>query len=387
MNHSFHAAMLYFLPALCSRFSSSFSLVYTTRTSQRFLSPDECGVAALIVVIFYFCIGRLSERHISRSYERELVESGTAASKQRKLPVGRLVGFFDRLWDASVPYFIQRRTYISARNSISYENMMKQVVHQRSMNLREQRIFDARIGVRNQVASETLGAGSYLIGFCCFVLSFMACSPHFSVNSLTTSFCSVAYVSFSLVYCMLVCSIFCLFVPLKTTCSLQGMSLTIESMEIIRRTTSSGVLSLAKPRRLNTLVIGFILIGQLVGSSGGILFLAEFIVTTISLLLGGAATVTTRAIESWITFLCLSSTSLWGFLSARLGLLDGMRKKRRGFPSNILCASLCSGVAMWITVLADGGWNDVSPGEVVVVLLRDHSRQLLSSLRQWYYNR
>lgn len=165
------------------------------------------------------------------------------------------------------------------------------------------------------------------------------------------------------------------------------MSLTIESMEIIRRTTSSGVLSLAKPRRLNTLVIGFILIGQLVGSSGGILFLAEFIVTTISLLLGGAATVTTRAIESWITFLCLSSTSLWGFLSARLGLLDGMRKKSRGFPSNILCASLCSGVAMWITVLADGGWNDVSPGEVVVVLLRDHSRQLLSSFRQWYYNR
>lgn len=379
--------LCYIFYLLCAQDFHLFSLVYT-RTSQRFLSPDECGVAALIVVIFYFCIGRLSERHISRSYERELVESTTAASKQRKLPVRRLVVFFDRLWDASVPYFIQRRTYISVRNSISYENMMKQVVHQRSMNLSEQRIFDAkRIGVRNQVASETLAAGSYLIGFCCFVLSFMACSPHFSVNSLTTFFCSVAYVSLSLVCCMPACSIFCLFVPLKTTFSLQGMSLTIESMEIIRRTTSSGVLSLAKPRRLNTLVIGFILIGQLVGSSGGILFLAEFIVTTISLLLGGAATVTTRAIESWITFLCLSSTSLWGFLSARLGLLDGMRKKRRGFPSNILCASLCSGVAMWITVLADGGWNDVSPGEVVVVLLRDHSRQLLSSFRQWYNNR
>ncbi len=210
--------LCYILPALCSRFSSSFLLV-CTRTSQRFLSPDECGVAALIVVIFYFCIGRLSERHISRSYERELVESTTAASRQRKMPVGRLVGYFDRLWDASVPYFIQRRTYISARNSISlsYENMMKQVVHQRSMNLREQRIFDARmIGKRNQVASETLGAGSYLIGFCCFMLSFMACSPHFSVNSLTTFFCSVAYVSLSVVCCVLACSIFCLFVPLKT---------------------------------------------------------------------------------------------------------------------------------------------------------------------------
>src|SRR5210317_1920371 len=104
--------LCYILPALCSRFSSSFSLV-CTRTSQRFLSPDECGVAALIVVIFYFCIGRLSERHISRSYVRKLVESTTAASRHRKMPVGRLVGYFDRLWDASVPYFIQRRTYIS----------------------------------------------------------------------------------------------------------------------------------------------------------------------------------------------------------------------------------------------------------------------------------
>ena len=207
--------LCYILPALCSRFSSSFSLLCTTRTSQRFLSPDECGVAALIVVIFYFYIGRLSERHISRSYEQELVESTTAVSRQRKLAVGRLLWYFDRLWDASAPYFIQRHTYISTRNSISYENMMKQVVHQRSMNLREQRIFERN----KKVASETLGAGSYLIGFCCFMLSFMACSPHFSVNSLTTFFCSVAYVSLSVVCCVLACSIFCLFVPLKP-CSL-----------------------------------------------------------------------------------------------------------------------------------------------------------------------
>jgi hypothetical protein len=228
------------------------------------------------------------------------------------------------------------------------------------MDHREHCVFDAETlkGDHSNPSSRALGAGSYLIGFGCFMLSFMACSPHFSINSLTTFFCSVAY----------------------------GMSLTIESMEIVRRTTSSGLLSLAKPRRLNTLVIGFILIGQLVGSSGGILFLAEFIVTTISLLLGGAATVTARAIESWITFMCLSSTSLWGFLSARLGLLDGMRKKQRGFPSNILCASLCSGVTMWFVVLSDGGWNDISPGEIIVVMLREQTRHLLSSLRQWYYN-
>jgi hypothetical protein len=43
----------------------------------------------------------------------------------------------------------------------------------------------------------------------------------------------------------------------------------VESLENVRRTTSTGVLSMVKPRRLNTLVIGFILMGQLVGGSGG----------------------------------------------------------------------------------------------------------------------
>lgn len=313
----------------------------------------------MIVVVFYFYIGRLSEREIGRGYGRELVRNTNKSSRMKASLLARLTLTMERVWDASIPYFIQRWTYIPSWSRLSYDGMTNKIVHQRSMDHREHRIFEAKCSRDgNSNISQELGVSSYLIGFACLMLSFMACSPHFSINSLTTFFCSVAY----------------------------GMSLTIESFEIVRRTTFTGILSLAKPRRLNTLVIGFILIGQLVGSSGGALFLAEFIVTTISLLLGGAATVTTRAVESWITFLCLSSTSLWGFLSARLGLLDGMRKKQRGFPSNILCASLCSGVAMWITVLSDGGWNDVSPGEVIVVILREHGRHLLSSLRHWYYS-
>ena len=150
----------------------------------------------MIVVIFYFYIGRLSERQISRGFERELVEN-TTGSSQRKVPIlGRLVRCCERLWDASVPFFIQRRTYIPKQwNSISYDNMMKHVVHHRSMDLREHCIFEANMGLRGNQNNEILGAGSYLIGFGCFMLSFMACSPHFSINSLTTFFCSVAYVS------------------------------------------------------------------------------------------------------------------------------------------------------------------------------------------------
>ena len=149
------------------------------------------------------------------------------------------------------------------------------------------------------------------------------------------------------------------------------MSLSLESMEIVRRTTANGILSVIKPRRLNTLVIGFITIGQLLGSSGGIMFLAEFVVTAISLLLGGAATVTSRALESWITFFCLASTSFWGFVFARLGLLDGMRKKRRGVPSALLCASLFSAMTMWLIVLTRVHWYSASPGSLVIVQARE----------------
>ena len=311
----------------------------------------------MIVVTFYFYIGRLSENEIGLGDYQLLKNMNTSRKKKMSL-LGRLIFTIQQLWDANVPYFIQRWTYIPAWSALSYNEVTQNIVHHRSMDHREHCIFDTKRSRWEDSKSQALGTGSYMIGFCCFLLSFAVCSPHFSINSLTTFFCSVAY----------------------------GMSLTIESFEIVRRTTSSGLLSLAKPRRLNTLVIGFILIGQLVGSSGGVLFLAEFIVTSISLILGGAATVTARAVESWITFLCLSSTSLWGFLSARLGLLDGMRKKQRGFPSNVLCASLCSGVAMWITVLSDGGWNDVSPGEVIVVVLREQGRYWQSRFMQWFYS-
>lgn len=129
----------------------------------------------------------------------------------------------------------------------------------------------------------------------------------------------------------------------------QGISMSLESIEITRRTTSNGVLSLIKPRRFNTLVVGFILMGQLVGSSGGIMFLAEFVVTSVCLLIGGI-TITARALESWITFFCLSSTAFWGYVFARLGVLDGIKKKRCGLPSLLLCLSLWLALGMWLLV-------------------------------------
>lgn len=81
----------------------------------------------------------------------------------------------------------------------------------------------------------------------------------------------------------------------------------------------------------------FFLAGQLVGSSGGILFLAEFVVTTVGLVLGGAATISTNAFESWICFFCLSSTAFWGYLLARVSLANSVRLDRH-------CGSVSGGV-------------------------------------------
>lgn len=64
-------------------------------------------------------------------------------------------------------------------------------------------------------------------------------------------------------------------------------------------TVSSTTGSLITTLSLVTVVILAFLVGQLVGSSGGTMFLAEFIVTSVSLLLGGAGTISANAMESW----------------------------------------------------------------------------------------
>jgi hypothetical protein len=94
---------------------------------------------------------------------------------------------------------------------------------------------------------------------------------------------------------------------------------------------------------------------QLLGSSGGVLFLAEFVVTSISFILGGAGTISASSVESWGCFFCLSSTAFWGYLFGRVALMDGVvRQKRlvRGslFSTTLLCSSLAAVVVLWIAV-------------------------------------
>lgn len=125
--------------------------------------------------------------------------------------------------------------------------------------------------------------------------------------------------------------------------------MSLNYMEISRTPRSISVLSKFRHMRFEVFVTMFFLVGQLVGSSGGILFLAEFVVTTVGLLLGGAATISTNAFESWVCFFCLSSTAFWGYLLARVSLANGVRQNKQGCcPSLLLMISFFVFLVLWI---------------------------------------
>lgn len=144
-----------------------------------------------------------------------------------------------------------------------------------------------------------------------------------------------------------------------------GLSMSLNYMEISRTPRSISVLSKFRHMRFEVFVTMFFLVGQLVGSSGGILFLAEFVVTTIGLVLGGAATISTNAFESWVCFFCLSSTAFWGYLLARVSLANGVRQQSQrqqgvgaggvvsmassSCPSLLLIVSFFVFLVLWIT--------------------------------------
>ena len=144
------------------------------------------------------------------------------------------------------------------------------------------------------------------------------------------------------------------------------MSMSLQYMEMGRGYQHPGSRSIFRPARPNVAVVASVLVGQLVGSSGGVLFLAEFVVTAVSLVLGGAATVSANAVESWACFSCLSATAFFGYLFARVGLMDGMRRRRRGTPPSLyLCASLLLVSALWILAVLPWVWEFPSTTMIV----------------------
>ena len=118
-----------------------------------------------------------------------------------------------------------------------------------------------------------------------------------------------------------------------------------------------------------SLILIYIIFTQLLGSSGGVLFLAEFVVTSISFILGGAGTISASSVESWGCFLCLSSTAFWGYLFGRVALMDGIIRQKRFvrsslFSTTLLCTALVSVAFMWVWILL---WRWDVPASLMVM--------------------
>ena len=113
----------------------------------------------------------------------------------------------------------------------------------------------------------------------------------------------------------------------------QGLNLSAQSMEIGSESHIFEQSLHVKTTDIRTIFLAAVLIGHIVGCSGGVLFLVEFIVTVMSLVLGGAATISSNAIESWVYFSCFTIAAFWGYLLSRVGLIDGMRTKKFSVPS------------------------------------------------------
>ena len=169
--------------------------------SSRFWSKEECGICAIFVFVFFFILGRSTERHIGRSYELELAEAlppGSRTHRPRSKVARYVSDSFQWWWNISCPLFIQQRLYLSDRNRLTHNDIINQVIHHRSVRETTKSSFSASNGrgrMPVDVANRELGFKSHLVGLAFFVASFLACSPHFVVNSLTVFSCGLSYVS------------------------------------------------------------------------------------------------------------------------------------------------------------------------------------------------
>ena len=102
--------------------------------------------------------------------------------------------------------------------------------------------------------------------------------------------------------------------------------------------------------------------------------------TSISLILGGAGTISASAMESWGTFFCLSTTAFWGYLFGRVAVMEGIRQKRSGFSSMVLCLSLVIVIILWIVAFVAWKWEV----PVQLVILRPLLSKEIRSVNRKY---
>jgi hypothetical protein len=314
-------------------------------SKMRYLTEMECGCAAALLVVFWLALGRWTERHTDRDFFRVMLEHTLPPSNIEKNCLARIETgarqFVLRQWDAMCPLFLQRQVFSPSWNRRSHEEFFKHVAFWRSHDALEQRsppvvraaagrAWNTMFGDRRDrgiIVGTVSSIRKVMVAIMAVLGSFCSSTPHFWLNLFTVFACSISL----------------------------GMSVSLLSMEKGRSSPTaiwSTTGSMLVDSNLLTIVITSFLVGQLVGSSGGIMFLAEFVVTSVSLVLGGAGTVVSAsAMESWGCMFCLSSTAFWGYLLARVAIVDGVRSKRKGYTSFLLSNCIVLLCLFWISVL------------------------------------
>jgi hypothetical protein len=244
---------------------------------------------------------------------------------------------------------------------------MKHIAFWRSRNITDQRsLARATAGHGSTIFADSrdqgLDVGSessarkVLVGLAVALGSFCSSSPHFWLNLVTVFSCSIS---------------------LGMSVSLHSMEKGRSSVTVIGNNNNTG--SMLKEYSLVTVVILAFLIGQMVGSSGGVLFLAEFLVTFMMLILGGAGTISASAMECWGCFFCLSTTAFWGYLFGRVALMDGIRQKRGGYSSVLLSKSVAFLCCFWIFIFFVCTWDS----HVSLVIVQP---PLSKDAQDWHYS-
>ena len=149
----------------------------------------------------------------------------------------------------------------------------------------------------------------------------------------------------------------------------QGLSVSINFIEICRSPRANSIFAKFDNIRFNVAVLTFFLVAQLVGASGGLQFLAEFVVTVVGFLLGGYSTVSTNGFENWFCFFCLSSVSFWGYLFARVGMSTCIKSSKYSTASSFLTVSFLLIFSIWSTLLFN--FDHDFPSGVMVLRFRN----------------
>jgi hypothetical protein len=327
---------------------------------MRFLRSDECGLALAMLCFIWLALIRWAERNTSRDFFRVLSE---AMPEEERL-LSRLSIRYQRKWDAICPLFLQRLLFVPQWNRRSRQDLLKWTAHCRSHRLAKQQPFvkassislgnnvvfgderdvDIDIEPNSLTSKATVAVAVGLGSFCCS-------SPHFWLNAASVFSCSIGL----------------------------GMSTSLISLEAgsTRLMNSWSI--------VDTTIVQFVmagsLTGQLVGSSGGVMFLAEFLFTFVSLFLGSAATLSFGSKESWGCVILLSSMAFFGFILGRGAILEGARHRRRCYASILLPRILVLLVLLWTIALAFAEWD--SPVSLLVVRPDVNMRRTSKGVEQW----